>query len=323
MDKKWSTVIIMTLLLVLSGCNKSTDLKKVTLVLDYVPNTNHSGLYLAKDLGYYKDAGLDVEFMQPSQNAAEAVVASKQAEFAISSAEAVAQFDDENNQLVSIMGLLAHNTSGFISQAQKNITRPKDMEGKTYCGWGSDVERAIVKTMVANDGGNPEKVKITTTTGADIKNENSPCDVMWVFEGWDRVDMDNSGIKTNYIPFTDYDLDWYTPVLLTSRDLIKNNPDMIQSFVTASIKGYEQAIKDPNLAAKTLLKYAPELDEQLVSDSQEFLSANYKDDDYDYGYQVDKMWSDFGKWLKENKIISNDLDISSLYTNQFIKEQND
>ncbi len=310
-------------ILLLTGCSQTSELEEITVVLDYVPNTNHSGLYLADDLGYYEAAGLDVEIMQPSQNAAEAVVASGQAEFGIGSAESVAQFDDENDQLVSIMGLVAHNTSGFIARSDSEITRPKEMENKTYCGWGSDVEQAIVETMVENDGGNPDLVNITTTSGADIKNENSPCDIMWVFEGWDKVDMDLAGIDSNYMPFTDYDLDWYTPVLFTSRQQISDNPEMIQAFVDASVQGYEKAIEDPTLAADTLLKYAPESDEELVRASQEFLSANYQDPDYPYAYQQDDMWLDFGTWLQDNEIISRDLDISSLYTNEFIEAEND
>ncbi len=311
------SVLIVTLVL-LSGCTRqSDDLQKVTVMLDYVPNTNHTGIYVAQAKGYYEDAGLDVEIMQPSKTAAEGVVSSNRAEFGIGSAESVAQFDDENDDLVSILALVAHNTSGFISKKEAEITRPKEMEGKTYCGWGSDVEQAIVKTMVKNDGGDPDKVKITTTSSADIKNTNSPCDVMWVFEGWDKIDMDNQGIDSNYMPFTDYDLDWYTPVLFTSRKLIKDNPELVQSFVSATIKGYEDAIADPEMAAKVLLKAAPELDEELVTKSQEFLSANYQDKD-PFGYQEKAMWNNFGNWLKENKIISEDLAIDSLYTNQFV-----
>ncbi len=315
-------LLFIVLLIGLSACGQE-ELTKVTVILDYVPNTNHSGLYLAQDLGYYEDAGLEVEIMQPSQNAAESVVASDQAQFGIGSAESLAQFDNQNNKLISIMGLVAHNTSGFISRSEENITRPKDLEGKTYCGWGSDVEQAIVETMVKNDGGDPSTVNITTTTGADIKNENSTCDAMWIFEGWDKVDMDNAGIETNYIPFTDYDLDWYTPILFTSRTLVDEDPELIQSFVSASIKGYEKAIEDPDLAAETLLKAAPELDEELVTDSQAFLSANYKDADLPYAYQDQAMWDDFCNWLKDNGILDADLDIESLYTNQFIEEKND
>ncbi len=319
---KFKLSVLLFALITLTGCTKSDDLQKITVVLDYVPNTNHSGIYLAKENGYYEDEGLDVEIMQPSETAAEGVVSSNNAEFGIASAESLAQFDDENDDLISILALVAHNTSGFISRSDENIKRPRDMENKTYCGWGSDVEQAIVKTVVKADGGDPDKVKITTTSSPDIKNENSPCDVMWVFEGWDKIDMDLKGIDTNYMAFTDYDLDWYTPILFTSRKLVKDNPKLVQSFVNATIKGYEDAIKDPETAAKVLLKYAPELDADLVEKSQEFLSANYQGES-PFGYQKKEMWEDFGNWLKDNKIISDDLKINSLYTNEFVENAND
>ncbi len=313
-------LLLTSFVFLLTACTSSEEsLEDVTLVLDYVPNTNHTGFYVAKENGYYEDLGLNVEIIQPSQNAAEAVVASNQAEFGIGSAESVAQFDNSNNQLTSIMALVAHNTSGFISRADANITRPKDMEGKTYCGWGSDVEQAIVETVVENDGGDPSKVTITTTSGADIKNENSPCDVMWIFEGWDKIDMDNASIETNYMAFTDYDLDWYTPVLFTSKDLIEKDSELVQNFITASIHGYEDAIADPDAAADVLLDYAPELDAELVEPSQKFLSENYKDDNLEFGYQDEAMWNNFISWLQENEIVDQSLDVNTLYTNQFVE----
>lgn len=313
-------ILLSSFMVILTACSSGNqNLEDVTLVLDYVPNTNHSGFYIAKDAGYYEELGLNVDIIQPSQNAAEAVVASNQAEFGIGSAESVAQFDDQNNQLTSILALVAHNTSGFISRTDAEVTRPKDMEGKTYCGWGSDVEQAIVETIVRNDGGDPSKVNITTTSSADIKNANSPCDVMWIFEGWDKIDMDNAGIESNYIPFTDYDLDWYTPVLFTSKQLIDEDSELVQNFITASIHGYEDAISNPEHAAEVLLDYAPELDAELVNPSQEFLSANYKDEDFEFGYQQDVMWTDFIDWLKANDVVSSSLDVDSLYTNEFVE----
>lgn len=319
MKKLISLAVAFTLVLSGCGAKSSDDLQKVSLVLDYTPNTNHTGIYVAKEKGYYKDAGLNVEINQPSENGAEGMVASNKADFGISYGENVAQFDDENNQLTSIMSLVAHNTSGFLSRKETNITRPKDFEGKTYCGWGSDIESAIIKTLVSEDGGDPSKVKINSSAAADLKNKNSGCDLIWAYEGWDKVDMDLNKIPTNYLPLTDYGVDWYTPVIIASNEKIKQDPKEVQAFVDATIKGYDYAIKHPDESADILLKAAPELDEEQVKQSQKFLSANYKDDSQKMGYQKDKMWNSFIKWLKENKVVSDDLKVEDLYTNQFIK----
>ncbi len=311
-------VIVVLMVFSLSGCQNEDDLTKVTLMLDYTPNTNHSGLYLAKDLGYYKDAGLDVDIVQPSESATESLVAANKAEFGVSYGENVAQFDDENNQIISILGLVAHNTSGFLSRQEKDITRPKDMENKTYCGWGSDIEQAIIKSVVAADGGNSDLVNITSTTAVDIKNPSSSCDVIWAYAGWDKIDLEQNDIAVNYIPLTDYNLDWYTPVIITSKQYAQEHPEVVSAFVNATIKGYEQAITDPEAASESLLKHAPELDADLVEASQAYLSANYQDE-IPFGTQSPEIWNNFIKWLQKNNIVSNNLAVEDLYTNKYIE----
>ncbi len=317
--KKSIFAIVLVMIIVLAGCDGSrmdSNLKKVTLVLDYTPNTNHSGIYLAKELGYYKNAGLDVEIIQPSETSTESLVASGKAEFGVSYGENVAQFNDENNQIKSILGIVAHNTSGFLSREEKGITRPKDMENKTYCGWGSDIEKAIIQSVVKADGGNPDLVKINSTAAVDIKAENSPCDVVWAYEGWDKIDMEQNNIAINYIPLTDYHLDWYTPVIISSNDYIKENPDTVRAFLDATERGYEKAISSPTLASEKLLKNAPELDRKLVEESQRFLSTQYEAE-FHFGYQSPEIWENFMNWLKDENIISNDLKPEDMYTNEF------
>ncbi len=305
------------LIIVLTGCQQDNELEKVTLVLDYTPNTNHSGIYLAKEQGFYEEVGLDLEIIQPSEGSAESLISANKAEFGISYGENVAQFNSVEEEITSIMGLVAHNTSGFLSRAEKGITRPKDLENKTYCGWGSEIEKAIIESVVKADGGNPDLVNISSSI-IDLKLENGPCDVAWAYEGWDKIDMELSGIDINYIPLTDYGLDWYTPVIISSNSYISENDDIVNKFVQATIKGYELAITDPKLASDALLDNAPELSPDLVVKSQEFLSTKYQDE-LAFGMQSDEIWEQFMSWLKANEIISDDVETTNMYTNKYIE----
>ncbi len=316
--KKKLFIGCLLLIIGLTGCQNESELEKVTLVLDYTPNTNHSGIYLAQESGFYEEVGLDVEIIQPSESSTESLIAANKAEFGISYGENVAQFNNENQEIISIMGLVAHNTSGFLSRAEKEITRPKDMENKTYCGWGSDIEKSIIESVVKTDGGNPELVNITSTSAVDIKSESSPCDVVWAYEGWDKIDMELENIDINYIPLTDYDLDWYTPVLITSNSYLNESDAIIEKFVTATIKGYELAITEPKKASDALLKNAPELDENLVVKSQEFLSTKYQDN-LAFGTQSDEIWNQFMAWLKSEEIIADNIETTDMYTNKYIE----
>lgn len=314
---KLKKLLVVGLLVVLSGCsNNSEDLEKVTLMLDYTPNTNHTGIYVADSLGYYKDAGIDLNIIQPSDVATESVVASGSSQFGISYGENVAMFDSNDDSLQSIYAILNTNTSGFLSRSDRNITRPKDFEGKTYCGWGSAIETSLVNTLVSADGGDPSKVNIITAT-SNLMNKNDQCDFIWAYEGWDKLNLESNGIDVNYIPFSDYGVDWYTPVIITSKDYMESNPDTVKAFIKATQKGYQYSIDNPEESANILLKAAPELDSNLVEQSQLFLSDYYKTKGQKLGYQDPDIWSSFTDWLVENKIIEK-ADSTEFYTNEYV-----
>ena len=142
------TVLLITvvLLLFLAACQKGTtveqELQKVTIVLDWVPNTNHTGIYIAKENGYYDDEGLEVDIIQPSEGGSADLIAAGKGEFGISYQEQVTYARTADNPLpvVAIAAIIQHNTSGFASPAEKNIKTPADFEGKKYGGWGSPME---------------------------------------------------------------------------------------------------------------------------------------------------------------------------------------
>ncbi len=300
----------------LAGCSVDKELMSVTLMLDYTPNTNHTGIYVADSLGYYEDVGIDLEIIQPSDIATESVVASGSSQFGISYGENVAMFNQTEDSLDSIYGILNTNTSGFISRADRNITRPKEFEGKTYCGWGSAIETSLLNTLVESDGGDPSQVNIVTATG-NLLDENDECDLVWSYEGWDNINLINNGVELNYIPFSDYGVDWYTPVIITSKQLEQSNPELVQDFITATQKGYEYTIENPQTSADILLAAAPELDSDLVKQSQAFLTDYYQTEGQGLGYQDPVIWADFTNWLVENNIITNGVS-ETFYSNDYI-----
>lgn len=130
-------------------------LEKVTLVLDYTPNTNHTGIYLAKEKGYYKDQGIDLEIIQPSDSDSATLVASDKAQFGVSYQEDVTYAltrEKDPLPVKAIATIIQHNTSGFAAPVEKNIKTAKDFEGKTYGGWGSPSEEAIIKLAMEKKG---------------------------------------------------------------------------------------------------------------------------------------------------------------------------
>lgn len=320
MKKNIILTLMILIVITLSGCNK--DNEKITVVLDWTPNTNHTGLYVALENGYYKEAGLDVEIIQPDGTSSDALVATNTAQFGISAQEYVIGARTQDMPVVSIAALIHENTSGFISRKDLNITAPIDFENMTYCGWGSDTETKIIQELVESDGGDFSTINITINYVLDFFSDvNNECDFFWVFEAWQVEQAKLEELDFNYLSMAEYssDLNFHTPVLTTNEKMIEENSETVDAFVKATIKGYEYAISNPTEAANILVKLVPELNRDLVLASQNFLKDHYTKEGIDFGVQSVDYWNDFYQWLVDNEIMS-DITIADAYTNNYVED---
>ena len=193
------------------------DLTPVSLVLDWTPNTNHTGFYVAQKLGYYKEAGLDVEIQLPPEGSAPAFVAAGGADFGINAQDTLAPalVGEDALPITAVAALIQHNTSGLISLAEDGIESPKDLEGKVYATWDNPVEQAIIRTIMEADGGDFSKLTMVPSTVADVITAlNTNIDTVWIFYAWDGVATQVKGYDTNYLDLAQLDpvFDYYTPV---------------------------------------------------------------------------------------------------------------
>lgn len=328
--KKWLILLIAAILLTGCSTSKKDDtaqqkkqnlLKKVTVVLDWTPNTNHTGLYVAKEKGYFKEQGLDVKIIMPGEAGADQLVASGKSQFGVGYQEGVTQARIQGVPLISIAAVIQHNTSGFASPAEKNIKSPKDFAGKTYGGWGSPVEKSIIESLMKKENADVGKVKIVNIGDTDFFTAiKKDVDFSWIYYGWDGVEAELRGEKINMVYLTDYSdkLDYYTPVLTTNEKMISKNPETVKAFVKAAAKGYEYAIKNPSDAADILIKAAPDLDPKLVKKSQEWLAPKYQDDATRWGEQKLEVWENYASWMFENGLLEKELDAKKAFTNEFL-----
>lgn len=318
------------MLTTLSGCSKKEEKsadggEKVTVVLDWTPNTNHTGLYTALENGYYKDQGLDVEIVQPPEGGAASLVASGKADFGISYQEEVtyAKTSDDPLPIKAIAAVIQHNSSGFASPKDKNIKTPKDFEGKIYGGWGSESETAAIKAVMEKTGADFDKVTIADIGQDDFFTATTnSVDFAWIYEGWDVVQAKLKNFDLNFIPLNQFDkrLDYYTPVIISNETLLNDNPELAKKFMKATTEGYQFAIDNPEEAAKILVKHAPEINEELAIESQKFLASKYKDDAPRWGEMKDEVWNNYTAFLKEYGLINKDLKPEDAYTNEFLPQ---
>ncbi|WP_062106640.1 ABC transporter substrate-binding protein [Bacillus niameyensis] len=326
--KKWLTVFLVFVLL--AGCSSTggknengDDLKKVTIVLDWTPNTNHTGLYVAQQKGYFKDEGLEVEINLPGEAGADQLVASGKADFGISAQESITEARVQGVPIVSIAAIIQHNTSGLASPVDKSIKTPKDFEGKTYGGWGAPVEQAVISSLMDVDGGDFSKVDVVNMGDTDFFTAvKRDIDFAWIYYAWTGVEAELRGDDLNMIYLTDYSdkLDYYTPVITTSEKFMKNRPDTVESFMAAVSKGYQFAIENPKEAADILVKEVPDLDADLVKKSQEWLASRYQDDAPRWGEQKLEIWQNYMDWMLEKDLLEKEIDIEKAFTNNFLPE---
>ena len=310
-----------------AGCGKTSSApakksgkgaaKKVTFCLDWTPNTNHTGIYVAQAQGYYEEAGLDVEIVQPPEDGSALMCAAGQAQFAIQAQDTMAAslaLDDPLG-ITAVAAVIQHNTSGIISRAGDGIDTPAGLTGKTYSTWESPIELAMLENVVNGDGGDFSKVTLIPN---DITDEPAALaahqtDAIWVFEGWGYINSEVEGVECDYFNFADVNpvFDYYTPVIIANNDYLESNPEQARAFMEATAKGYEYAAEHPEEAADMLiagdntgsLKGA----EELVKKSQEFLSAKYIDDADSWGVIDADRWNAFYSWLYENDLCEKDL----------------
>ncbi|MFZ5633987.1 MAG: ABC transporter substrate-binding protein [Bacillota bacterium] len=333
MKKKLSVFIcLLVLAAAVAGCGKGPGdgrkaaekpekPRKITFMLDWVPNTNHTGIYVAREKGYFAQKGLDVEIVQPSQGGATDLVATGKAQFGVSCQEEITMARAAGVPIVSIAAVIQHNTSGFASKSESNIKRPRDFAGKRYGGWGAASEEAVLRAVVQRDGADPNKVKIFNIGTSDFFAAISKdIDFAWIFYGWTGIEAELRGMPLNMIMLKDLDpvLDYYTPVLFTNESVIKNDPQLVRDFLAAASMGYNFAADNPDQAAEILLKQVPELNAELVRKSQKWLSPRYRDDAPRWGEQKKEVWQKYTAWMEQHKLLPGSVDADRAFTNEFL-----
>ena len=333
--KKMMSLLLAAVLVIgmLTGCGASEntaesadkkDLEKITFVLDWTPNTNHTGLYVAQKLGYFEEAGLEVEIVQPPEDGAVVLVASGKAQFGVSFQDSLAPafVEGEAIPVTVVASVIQHNTSGIISRAGEGMDTPKGMEGHSYATWNGSIELATVQKVMEADGGDYSKLELIPSTVTDEVSalKTNSVDSIWIFYGWAGVKTELENLATDYFAFADIDpvFDYYTPVIVAGNQFLEKNPETAKAFLSALSKGYEFAMEKPEEAADILCAAAPELDKELVVASQKYLADQYKADAPYWGYMDENRWNNFYQWVNDHELVEGKVMLDAGFTNEYL-----
>lgn len=326
MKKIYTLIAAVILVMMLAACGEKEEsgLEKVTFVLDWTPNTNHTGLYVAQQKGFFEEAGLEVEIQQPPEDGATVLVASGKADFGVSFQDsmAAALAGDSALPITAVASVIQHNTSGIISRAGEGMDCPKGMEGHSYATWNGAIELATLQEVVEADGGDFDKVELIPSTVTDEVSalKTNSVDSIWIFYAWAGVKTEIEGLETDYFEFADIDpvFDYYTPVIIAGDRFLEENPETAKAFLGALRKGYEFAIENPEEAADILCEAAPELDKELVLESQKYLADEYQAEAEYWGYIDPERWNNFYQWVNDKGLLEDEVPLNTGFTNQYL-----
>ncbi len=305
---------------------------KVRLALDWTPNTNHLGFYVAQAKGWYAEAGVELDVLPYGTTAPEAILAAHQAECGISFQDALTFAVAAGAPIQSTMAILQHTAQEIAVLAASPIQRPKELDGKTYAGFGYPNEVPTLQAVIRHDGGKGDFETVTLDTAAYEALYQKRADFVITFSAWEGIEAGQRGIDLRTFQFTDYGFpDFYQVVLACDRDWLARDPEAAKAFVGATVRGFEFAAQDPDAAAQILVDQNPgvfDANPDLPLASARYLAEQdlLVDAAGHAGTQTLETWSGYSGFLYDQgllidasgKPLAAPPDYASLFTNDFL-----
>lgn len=325
--KRIFILLLLTLLLVSCGGaspGSQEGPEKVTLTLDWYPNADHAGVYVAEEQGYFKDAGLDVELRQPSDPAAVLqLVAAGRSEFGISYENEMTNASARDIPVLSIMAIMQEPLNSIITLEESGIDSPEELAGKKIGYAGTTFGTAVIDTVLQEAGKDPSSVE-KVNVGYDLRpaltsgRVDAVVDAYWNIEA---VELAQEGFETNVIRLNKVGVPNYNElVFTTSKSYAEDNPDVVRRFVGALIRGHKYALENPQAAREALLEANEELDPETVEETLKLTVPLFKDEGEPVGYQNPGEWRAYVKWAVKNDVLPRPIDVDEVMTNEYLPE---
>ena len=298
-------------------------MKKIKLALDWTPNINHIGFFVAKEKGFYKENDLKVEFLTPDLDDYLITPAKKVemniSDFGLCPTESLISFRTKKNPFIlkGLMTIFQEDVSAIATVESNNILRPKHLDGRSYASYKARYEDKIVKKMIINDGGignlkifYPKRLGIWNTL---IENKY---DSTWIFINWEGVEASKKNIDLELYKMSDFGIPYsYSPILFSSSDYINNNSNTVKKFIESSRKGYIYCYENMGEAVSILNKFVPETDKGIDLIECLKISIDHFGPRENFGKIDLKKIDIFLKWLKDNNIENNSFIANDIISN--------
>jgi NitT/TauT family transport system substrate-binding protein/putative hydroxymethylpyrimidine transport system substrate-binding protein len=266
---RWAVALLaaVSLLAGVAGCGgagaEPGAPRGAVLVLDFVPNPVHSGIYSAQEKGLYREAGVELEIQQPGESTdAPKLLAAGRAELAILDIHDLGIARERGLDLVGVLPIVQRPLASVIARGDGPVHRPRDLEGRTVGVTGLPSDEAVVDSVLSADDGDPATVeRVTIGFNAVSALAAGQVDAVTGFWNAEGVALRRQGIPTRVFKVDEYGAPPYPElVLTTSRETLEEDPDLIDAVVEATEEGYEEAVENPQQALDDLVAANPALD---------------------------------------------------------------
>ncbi|HEU4964139.1 MAG TPA: ABC transporter substrate-binding protein [Bacilli bacterium] len=334
--KKWmGALVALSLAGTLTACGNKQDNQdtaeqgtsakepqELSLVLDWYPNAVHSFIYAAEEQGYFKDENLKVDIQMPSDASDPLKLAAVgKVDAAISYETQVIQARSEDVPVISVAALVRHPLNVVMVREESGINSPKDLAGKNVGYPAVPLDEYFVRDMIEKDGGDATDTKFTDI-GWDIIPSITGKQVDAIIGGYknhEQLLLEKNGVHVKAFNLQDYGVpDFYELVLATGESTLKDKKPALEAFVRALGKGqaYVAAHKDEalnSLLAKQSTDFP--LEEDVEKQSLDILLPLMDAGDKPFGYQDESVYQTMIDYMKEHKIITNDVKASEAMQN--------
>jgi putative hydroxymethylpyrimidine transport system substrate-binding protein len=294
----------------------------VTLVLDFIPNAVHAGIYRALAAGYYRQENIDLRVIPPTSTAATlALIAAGKADFGLADGSDVATQIALGHDAKAIMAVTQRPLGGLIALADEHLHSPAQLQGKTVGITGVPSDTAVLDTTVAAAGGDPTKVHLATVgfNGA----QDLTAGRIAAFTGFwpdDGVQLQVSGHPITTFKLDDYGGPAYPGlVAFTTGSMIAHDPRLVAAFVAATVRGYEDTLRDPGRSLEDLLSLNPGLQRKFTQASLNAYLPLFDDSGkVPFGTLQTPNIAALSAWMVAHKLITSPISPARYGTNRFL-----
>jgi len=304
------------------GCSAEKQ-NEVSLALDWYPNSNHSGIYSAIDEGFFENESIDLEVYTPSDpTAIISSVASGRDEFGLSYHPDILQAQSAGLEIVSVLSISQHPLNSIMTLTKSNIKSPKDLDGKVIGYPGIPSNKAMLETVLANQGVDINDVE-TVDVGFELVKalvSGSVDAIIGAYWTHESIVMQLQGFDVDIMKLEEWGVpDYYELILITNQSFLESNSKEVEKVVNSFKKGYEYAIENPEKSIDSLIEIAGEeiVEEDVERKGIQLLIPVWQSEDKPFGYQEKSKWVETYTWMYDNDFLEKELDIDDLFITDF------